>query len=834
MQFALQQKEQEKQQILLQSASQPIATPQSFDNGSTKTSIQPSNLSSLLAEAAEASDLESVQEYKIKCARLHREIELKKEYLAEKEMFWHEEMEKLEDLIAKRDEELKTLRADVASLRVERGQDSVDARSRDLLSARHQQAMEIKLSELEIELKSEQNRNAKMQSDHASDLVTVRHEMAVEKSRTKMFINICLPTLEEYGLQVNNDPAEVASSMVSLINEMKTRTHKVASVINGTPQPAQKSTSVVESIVKTVKDKLDHSENAQDSKSNSDVASSVDVPEIDKLIIHGSKEHGSPVTAQGLLHGASKCKFSWFRGKKQNTQTSNTGDDYVYSPILGISTPTYNTSAMDAGCMIKVEAVPVKEKGTGQGNGIEGPVSVATIGEMETSEDVKNRVDQCMNILKCSDEKLKPTIQFEVVLDGEEKKEECLVIFEGSLGEDGPIYSLKITKKDEDNITLVSEDIRKWIFEAVSTSSKGVILLKKNSSEETTSSDRNILRVDTQNTSDRDVLLLVVQNLTPVDHKDDRSIANEQHISAAIISETNKDVASSSEVTTKSETEMSVRPFIKNLTIVGEARVGEKLMACGDIDGGTGDNDLCRFQWYRSLSPVTDTSTSSADHTQSSSLSQPRVIPGAHAPIYYISPDDVGYVLSVITKIDNEDGTSVAANDTSDNNGQIKSAVADEGKVVTIGPNMKKYVDLQNDGKSLLFKCKAIKLPSSSTATTSSSASTASGSGDASSSTSATDMIDARIVFDEKNVTLFKHEAGALLKLNMHKSSIDNIALLEPMHNDNKLIFRESKLLFELVMEDRVRRDVCVIVYRAAIERIKKTPQKRKSLFRRG
>ena len=86
-------------------------------------------------------------------------------------------MEKLESLIASRDDELRVLRSDVASLRVERGQDSVDARSRDLNAVRTQQAMEIRMSELEIELRSEQNKNAKMQSDNASDLVAIRHEI---------------------------------------------------------------------------------------------------------------------------------------------------------------------------------------------------------------------------------------------------------------------------------------------------------------------------------------------------------------------------------------------------------------------------------------------------------------------------------------------------------------------------------------------------------------------------------------------------------------------------------------------------------------------------------
>ena len=221
MQYALQQKEQEKQQLLMQSAAASggvagggalragqLPTPQSLQGGNgaggatASTVLQPANLSHLLAEAAEASDTEGVQELRMKCSRLQREVELKKEYLAEKESFWHEEMEKLESLIASRDEELRVLRSDVASLRVERGQDSVDARSRDLNAVRTQQAMEIRMSELEIELRSEQNRNAKMQSDNAGELVAVRHEMAVERSRTKMFINICMPTLEEYGLQV--------------------------------------------------------------------------------------------------------------------------------------------------------------------------------------------------------------------------------------------------------------------------------------------------------------------------------------------------------------------------------------------------------------------------------------------------------------------------------------------------------------------------------------------------------------------------------------------------------------------------------------------------------
>ena len=165
MQMALQQKEQEKQ-VLMQSSHMP--TPQSFlANGSGVTlgtaQLQPANLSSLLAEAAEVSDTESAQEYKIRCSRLQREVELKKEYLAEKESFWHEEMEKLEDLLKNRDDELRGLRSDIASLRVERGQESVDARSRDLSAVRQQQAMELRLSELEIELRSEQNKNAKMQ-----------------------------------------------------------------------------------------------------------------------------------------------------------------------------------------------------------------------------------------------------------------------------------------------------------------------------------------------------------------------------------------------------------------------------------------------------------------------------------------------------------------------------------------------------------------------------------------------------------------------------------------------------------------------------------------------
>ena len=763
--MALQQKEQEKQ-VLMQSSHMP--TPQSFLANGSGAALQPANLSSLLAEAAEVSDTESAQEYKIRCSRLQREVELKKEYLAEKESFWHEEMEKLEDLLKNRDDELRGLRSDIASLRVERGQESVDARSRDLSAVRQQQAMELRLSELEIELRSEQNKNAKMQSDNASELVNVRHEMAVERSRTKMFINICLPTLEEYGLQVKPDPAEVASSMVSLINEMKTRTHKVASVINGTPQRSSSSSG---------------------KKIESQIAGETteEPPKIDKLLINGSSEHGGLVTAQGILQGASKCRFSWYSGHKA------ADGDYLFVPITGVKTPTYNTSADDAGCMLKVEAVPVKEKG------VEGEVSTARLGEIVTPNATKARVNAALEIsLAGSDALLNLT---DITVDGEEGVSFSLVMESKTM--------LKLVRSGGGGVEiLVACEISHWHFDAVTTSPTGIVMLKDAATNEASTSDRDIIRIDTASPEDRDVLLLVL-----------RALASEKGTIDTVMASVVETKTEEPKAELQAETEASTSasgsaPFIKTLDVVGEARVGEKLMACGDIEGG---DELCRFQWCRSSPEVASSTQSPAVPSEASQ--QP--IPGAHSPIYYISPDDVGFVLSVNTKVD-------IAGNTHDAPGQMRTAVADNGNVVAIGPNMKKYVTLQSEGKSLLFKCKATKVTPGS-----SSSSTPSTPADASSAdTDAENVIDGRIVFDEKNATLFKHEAGPLVKLNLGKAAAESIALVDPSGNDNRLVMKSSSVSYELIMEDRVRRDVCLIIFRSAIDRSKKTPQKRKSFFR--
>lgn len=259
---------------------------------------------------------------------------------------------------------------------------------------------------------------------------------------------------------------------------------------------------------------------------------------------------------------------------------------------------------------------------------------------------------------------------------------------------------------------------------------------------------------------------------------------------------------------------VSHHPKIKAFDVIGEARVGEKLMACGDIENGeTGGEDLCRFQWYRSLPDV----ASGPDATQStpSGTAQPVAILGAFSPVYFVTPDDMGYVLSVIAKVDDATSETEEADKSPDS---MRSAVADGGKVVTIGQNMKKYVNLQADGKSLLFKCKVIKLP---------------GVAGGAAPPEDAEVIDGRVVFDEKNVTLFKHEAGPLLKLSLTKSAPDSIGLKEPSGATDVLVFKDSRSAYELTMEDRVRRDVCLVIYRSAIDKAKKTPQKRKSLFRR-
>lgn len=78
---------------------------------------------------------------------------------------------------------------------------------------------------------------------------------------------------------------------------------------------------------------------------------------------------------------------------------------------------------------------------------------------------------------------------------------------------------------------------------------------------------------------------------------------------------------------------------------------------------------------------------------------------------------------------------------------------------------------LQAEGKSLLFKCEAVKLP----------ASASSGGGTAApAAPENAEVMDGRVVFDEKNVTLFKHEAGPLLKLSLGKSAANSIALKDP------------------------------------------------------
>ena len=191
--------------------------------------------------------------------------------------------------------------------------------------------------------------------------------------------------------------------------------------------------------------------------------------------------------------------------------------------------------------------------------------------------------------------------------------------------------------------------------------------------------------------------------------------------------------------------------------------------------------------------------------------------------MYFVSPDDVGCVLSVVAKVDapddeDADGGGGEAPDS------VRRAVADGGKVVSIGPNMKKYVTLQAEGKSLLFKCKAVKLPASATG---------GGGGGAAAAPENAEVIDGRVVFDEKNVTLFKHEAGPLLKLSLGKSAADSIGLKDPSGATDVLVFRDSRSAYELTMEDRVRRDVCLVIYRSAVDKSRKTPQKRKSLFRR-
>lgn len=118
-------------------------------------------------------------------------------------------------------------------------------------------------------------------------------------------------------------------------------------------------------------------------------------------------------------------------------------------------------------------------------------------------------------------------------------------------------------------------------------------------------------------------------------------------------------------------------------------------MACGDIDHGDGDDeDLCRFQWYRSLPDVDAAAGSDAPAAPAAGGpgAQPAAILGAFSPVYFVSPDDVGCVLSVVVKVDDapdgEDADgSGSGGDAPDG---VRRAVADGGKVVIIGPNMKK------------------------------------------------------------------------------------------------------------------------------------------------